>query len=128
MRRLHAKKKGKDVMRPVESSEGVASSGPKDTSSTASSGAKIMALVGGLSCNGDVATNSNVQAGAGELALDPTLLAALSVDVVGVTTASKVAQAAACPVVPSDPARHHVEAVTRATPRSSILSLIAHGR
>jgi hypothetical protein len=75
-----------------------------------------VALVGGLSCNGDATTNSNVPDGAGELALDPTLLAAPSIDVMGVTTASEVAQAVACPMVPLDPARHHVEASTRAAP------------
>jgi hypothetical protein len=61
MRRLQAKKKGKGVVHPVESGEGVAlPHGSEEASSTASGGAGITAFVGDPSCRGDAATSSNV--------------------------------------------------------------------
>jgi hypothetical protein len=92
MRRLQAKKKkGKVVMCPVESSEGVASPYvSEDVSSMASNGVEIAGLVCCRLCHGDVATSSNVSPKAGGSVVDPALVIASSVDVVGVVAISEV--------------------------------------
>lgn len=83
---------------PCQSSEGVASPYVlKDVSSTASSRAEIAGLVGCRLCHGDAATSSNVAPKAGGSVVDPGLVVASSVDVVGVAVISEVVQVAARP-------------------------------
>jgi hypothetical protein len=107
MRHLRAKK-GKSVMCPIELDEGVASpSDSEDASSTNFGGAEIATLLGGPSCHGDATTSYNVSTEAGGPVMDPTLVVVPFDHVVGVSTASGMAQAATRPMAPSEAAGCH---------------------
>jgi hypothetical protein len=105
MRCLQAKKKkGMDVIRPVESSEGAAPPpSSEEASSTSSYGAGIMMLVGGPSRRGDAATSSNAPTTMGGLTMDPALVAAPSVYFTAVTAMRATAQMSVSPTTPLDP-------------------------
>jgi hypothetical protein len=111
MRRLQAKKKkGRDVVRPVESGKGAAPPpSSEDASSTTSYGAGITMLVGGPSRCGDTATSSNAMAEMGGLTMDPALVAAPSIDFTAVTAARATTHVSVSPAMPLDPTGRRVE-------------------
>lgn len=75
---------------------------------------------GGPSRHGDAATSSNIPTDMSGSTVDPALVATPSINVATVITASGMAQAAACPVTPLDPAGCHVEATSRVMPQSFV--------
>ena len=75
----------------------------------ASGRAEITALVCGPSCLGDVVASSNILAEVSRPVVDPSLVVAPSIDIVGVADASREAQVGARPVVPSKPAECHMD-------------------